>query len=326
MAEQGRTVTPTVVETGTRGRLTGNRMKLCNSPSTPSYDSGKPSFTSYLGRPSRSGFTSNQRPAVYYRPSLDHTDNPQLGLLLSDSFMSQTKRHYQPPSPYECSVSLPNLVNRAMDSGFHQLRSHPKTEADVEKTEYQKWFVPHRLAPAVAQCHVTMGTKEESGFTEGKELQFNTFLEKNCSTVEPRFTPSSVTKGDFVPPSFLQGTEPTPGLRSQACRETGFTRGVIAPLACPSSLLPSPHKSSPPTVMTIGKKEPTGSLLNTPNKQAFPNRPFDHSHFTTHYRSKFCHRADLEKLKSDRNCAGIISAKTGNGYNGRDMDRFIFKG
>lgn len=36
----------------------------------------------------------------------------------------------------------------------------------------------------------------------------------------------------------------------------------------------------------------------------------------------FCHRADYEKLKSGNTCAGIISAKMGNGYNRRDMDRY----
>lgn len=38
------------------------------------------------------------------------------------------------------------------------------------------------LGPA-AQCQVTVGPKGESGFTEEKELWFNTFLEKKCCTV-----------------------------------------------------------------------------------------------------------------------------------------------
>lgn len=42
-------------------------------------DSDRMGFTSYLGRPSETGFTSNHRPAIYYRPSLDHIDNPQFG-------------------------------------------------------------------------------------------------------------------------------------------------------------------------------------------------------------------------------------------------------
>eukprot|EP00064_Thunnus_orientalis_P003418 superscaffoldBa00000277_g3427 len=170
--------------------------------------------------------------------------------------MSQTKRHYQPHIRTDSSRSLPNLVNRPRESGFHQLRNQPKTET-VEK----------------------------------------------------------------------KGTEATPSLRSHSSRETGYTRGTLAPLACPTSLLPSPEtKINTPTQKMIGKKEPSGSLLNAPNNQAFPSTPFDCSHFTTHYKSTFCHHADLEKLRSGHTGAGIINSKMDNGYNRRDMDRFIFRG
>lgn len=40
--------------------------------------------------------------------------------------------------------------------------------------------------------------------------------------------------------SLFEGTEAIPGLRSHSCRETGFTRGAIAPLACPVSTDPPP--------------------------------------------------------------------------------------
>ncbi|XP_070827997.1 stabilizer of axonemal microtubules 4 [Chaetodon trifascialis] len=320
MAEQGRT---TAGATGSGGRLTSNTARLYSNSYRASYDPG--SFSSYPGHPSRTGFTANQRPAIYYRPSLDHIDNPKFGLLLSDNFMSQTKRHYQPHIRSDCS--LPNVINKPRQSGFHQLRSHPKTESVEAKTEYQRSFVPHRLAPTVSQNHVTVGPKQESGFTEGTDLQPNTFQERKSCTVEPHQTHSSVMKSDFTPPSFLQGTEATPNLSSHSSRETGFTRGAVAPLACPTSRLPSPQTEiNAPTERTIGKKEPSGFLLNAPNSRTFPNAPFDISHFTTHYKSTFCHHADNGKLKSGNNCAGIISAKTDSAYSRRDMDRFIFRG
>lgn len=92
--------------------------------------------------------------------------------------------------------------------------------------------------------------------------------------VEPHQTRRSVTKSDFPPPSFLQvypqnfsrsdltfwkdvmsfsivcqsqqcvsvlvfeGTEARPDLCSLSSRETGFTRGAMAPLACPVSTDP----------------------------------------------------------------------------------------
>ncbi|XP_070764288.1 stabilizer of axonemal microtubules 4 [Enoplosus armatus] len=303
---------------------TGSRVKLYNTSYRASYD--RLNFTSYLGHPSGTGFTSNQRPAIYYRPSLDHIDNPQLGLLLSDSFVSQTKRHYQPHIRSDCSGSLPNVVNKPGESGFHQLRSHQKTVAAEETTEYHRLFVPHRLTPPVPLNRVTVGPKGESGFTEGTNLQLNTFQERKGCMVEPHQTHTSVMKSDFMQPSFLQGTEARSSLCSHPARETGFTRGAVAPLACPTSLLPSRQtKRNAPTEKTFGKKEPTGFLLNAPTNQAFPNTPFDSSHFTTHNKSTFCHQADYEKTKSGHT-AGIIGAKRDNGYSRRDMDRFIFRG
>ncbi|KAM9753675.1 stabilizer of axonemal microtubules 4 [Menidia menidia] len=316
MAEQGRIVMPTVGATGRREQLSRNKLK-------PSLD--KMGFTSYIGHPSGTGFTSNQRPAIYYKPSLDLVDNPKFGGLLSDSFMSQTKRHYQPHVCFNYLGSLPNLMNTSTDSGFHQLRSFLNTVPVEEKTEYQQLYVPHPLTAPGLENHVKMGPKGVSGFTEETERQLNTFLNKNSPTVVPRKTQSSVMKNDFVRPCHLQGTEAIAGLRIRSCRETGFTRGAIAPLACPSTILPSPQtKGTAPTVKTIGKKEPTGALLNTPINEAFPNGYFDSSHFTTHYRTKFCRRSDLQQLSSSHS-AGIISSKMSNGYNRRDTDRFIFR-
>lgn len=103
---------PTAGATVSRGQLTSNTLKVYNTSYRVSYaervhgegdvilisrermnrlimnnkikclsvvDSPMVNFTSYLGHSSGSGFTANQRPAIYYRPSLDHTDNPQFG-------------------------------------------------------------------------------------------------------------------------------------------------------------------------------------------------------------------------------------------------------
>ncbi|KAM7003497.1 stabilizer of axonemal microtubules 4 [Tautogolabrus adspersus] len=278
-------------------------------------------FTSHLGHTSSSGFTANNRPAIYYRPSLDLIDNPDMGFMLSDNFMSQTKQHYQPHLQPACSGSLPNLLNKRRESGFHQLKCPPKTAILEEKTEYQRTNAP--FTPTVSQKHMTVGPKSESGFTRETDRQ-----PRKISTVEPHQSHSSVMKSDFISPSFLQDIEATPGLCGRSCQESGFTRGAISPLACdPTSILPSiKTKSEAPTKKSIGKKEPTGSLSNSSNNQAFPKTPFDCSHFTTHYESSFGHPAAYEKFKSGSAQAGIIRTKMDNGYNRRDMDRFIFRG
>ncbi|KAG7523052.1 hypothetical protein JOB18_037689 [Solea senegalensis] len=318
MAESRRT-------TGSRGRLTSDAPKVFHGP-------GRVNFTSplHLKHPSETGFTANQRPALYYTPSLDRTDNHQFGLLLSDSFMSQTKQHYRPNIHSDCSKFLPNLTDRRRYSGFHQLRTHQKTESDMEKTEYQRLFVPHHLTSTVSQKLVNIGAREQTGFTAGADLHYNTFQEKNScrAWVERHQTHTSVMKNYFLPTSFLQGAELMPSLRSRSCQETGFSRGAAAaaPLASPTSSSTPLCKTNAPTVRIIGKKEPTGFLLNAPNNQVFPNKSFDCLQFTTHYKSKFSPDAGLEELRSSHGGAGVISSKMENAYNRRDMDRFIIKG
>nr|XP_020487026.1 protein phosphatase 1 regulatory subunit 32-like [Labrus bergylta] len=275
MDEQGRIVMPTVAATGSRGQLTSD-----NSTSYRDfYEASMENFTSHLRHSSSSGFTANNRPAIYYKPSLDLIDNPHMGFMLSDNFTSQTKQHFQPHMQPACSGSLPNLLNKCKASGFHQLTCPPQTAILEEKVE------PH-------QSH------------------------------------SSVMKSDFISPAFLQDNEATRGLCGRSYRESGFTRGAIAPLACDptSRLSPFKTKSEAPTKKTIGKKELTGFLSNASNSQAFPKTPFDCSQFTTHYESRFCHPAVYEKFKPANAQAGIMSTKMDNGYNRQGMDRFIFMG
>ncbi|KAA8590094.1 hypothetical protein FQN60_014028 [Etheostoma spectabile] len=174
MAEQGKIVMPTVGATGSRGQLTGNTVKLYNT----FHDPGRVNFTSYPRHISETGFTSNQRPAIYYRPCLDRIDNPQFGLSLSDNFTSQTKQHYQPHIRSDCLGPLPNLINKPAHSGFYQLRTGPRTATVEEETEYQRLFVPHRLTPTVSQNYATLRPKGRSRFIDGTDLQLNTFQEK----------------------------------------------------------------------------------------------------------------------------------------------------
>uniref|UniRef100_A0A3Q3FFE6 Stabilizer of axonemal microtubules 4 n=1 Tax=Labrus bergylta TaxID=56723 RepID=A0A3Q3FFE6_9LABR len=286
---------PTVAATGSRGQLTSDNTVL---------EASMENFTSHLRHSSSSGFTANNRPAIYYKPSLDLIDNPHMGFMLSDNFTSQTKQHFQPHMQPACSGSLPNLLNKCKASGFHQLTCPPQTAILEEK--------------AFSQKHVNVGPKSESGFTREKDRQ-----PRKISMVEPHQSHSSVMKSDFISPAFLQDNEATRGLCGRSYRESGFTRGAIAPLACDptSRLSPFKTKSEAPTKKTIGKKELTGFLSNASNSQAFPKTPFDCSQFTTHYESRFCHPAVYEKFKPANAQAGIMSTKMDNGYNRQGMDR-----
>ncbi|KAK5619515.1 hypothetical protein CRENBAI_013900 [Crenichthys baileyi] len=306
MVGQARIVTPLIGATDRRGVLSKATFRPSNKSHTMAFGESKAldrmSFTTHLGRTRGSGFVSNQRPALFNKLSLDLIDNPQFGLLLSDSFTSQTKQHYQPPIHSDGSGSLPSLPNKPRASGFYHVRSLSKAGPVEAKSEYQSFFVPHHLTPSVSH-HMKLGPKVETGFTEGTNPQLNTFQDKKSCIV----------------------AESIQRVHSHSVKETGHTRGPIAPLASPSSLLRSPEtRSNAPVVKTIGKKELTGFLLNTPH-EIFPKGPFEPSHFTTHYKSKFS--CGYQKDRNSVPAAGIINTShtMDNGYNHRDTDRFILK-
>ncbi|XP_016888374.1 protein phosphatase 1 regulatory subunit 32 isoform X2 [Cynoglossus semilaevis] len=306
---------------GAAGTPSGDTLGFIHRENT--HGRGKVHFTPFLRGPSATGYTANQRPAVYYTPHLDHTDNPQLGLLLSDSFTSQTKRHYQSHVSSDRSNPLPNLFNNRRDGGFHQLKTHQRTVSSSDETEYQQFFVPHHLTSKASVKHVSIGPKVPTGFTEGADLHFITFQDKKSSLTCREPQRSSVMKSDFVRSPFVQATEATPGLRHRSCRETGFSRDTVAPMVRPTPVSAPPQmRTSAAGLKSISRKEPTGFLLNGPNNQVFPNAPFGVPHFTTHYKSTFTHGADW---KSGRTDAGIIP-KMDNAFNHRDTDRFIIKG
>ncbi|XP_037306398.2 uncharacterized protein saxo4 [Pungitius pungitius] len=93
-------------------------------------------------------------------------------------------------------------------------------------------------------------------------------------------------------------------------------------MARPPSLLLS--ESNAPTIKSIGKKEPSGFLLNAPSNQIFPKAPFDCSHFSTTYKSSFCHDDGSDESVSGLIGARSICGKRDSSYSRRDMDRFIF--
>ncbi|KAJ0069241.1 hypothetical protein NL108_003163 [Boleophthalmus pectinirostris] len=131
-------------------------------------------------------------------------------------------------------------------------------------------------------------------------------------------------KTDFQEPSHSQGSNFIPNLCNHSSRETGYTRGTNAPLACPSSLLPSPWRSQAPNLLkTTGKKEPSGFLHNAPNHRTFPLTPQHNSHFLTHYDSVFTSDSGLRASLGGTGV--ILHNKMKTGYNLRDIDRLIFR-
>ncbi|KAL7867682.1 hypothetical protein SRHO_G00090660 [Serrasalmus rhombeus] len=213
---------------------------LCSVVCLQLYSFGKEGFIPCLGHHCRTGFSTNLRPAVCYSSSLDLQDNPkgQQRLIVSmlDSLQSQSQRHYQ-------QLAVPNgteapLSTRAQSRESSYLQLHtPRPRAVSCLTEYRCTYVPHRPSLPVCRKHRIVGAKEESGFTEGNRLQPYTFLPLHMHVDGVCQTHSSVTRMDFLPSVFLQGSEMLPKLVSHAPRETGFTRDTRNPLASHASLL-----------------------------------------------------------------------------------------
>ncbi|XP_054892581.1 protein phosphatase 1 regulatory subunit 32 [Poeciliopsis prolifica] len=311
-----RIVIPPLEETEKWGLL--NKASLSSSKV-----SGRMGFDSCIGAPVASGFISNQRPVLSYKPSLDLVDNPQFGVSLADNFVTQNMMYYQRPTFSDGSKPLPGLLDIPMTSGFHQVSAVFHTEPVLDKTEYQRVYVPRRLPPV--SRHMNMGPKLETGCTEGEDLQFITFRDKKFATVDPRLTRSTVMMSDYLSPTFPQGNERLPRICGCSCRESGYTHGAQPVLVDPRLHLPPVKlKSYIPLVKATGNKEPSGFCLNMPN-EIFSKEPFDLSHFTTHYNDNF--RYGHQKDRDTFHTSSIVNASQtkDNGYNKRNTDRFILK-
>ncbi|XP_048013678.1 protein phosphatase 1 regulatory subunit 32 isoform X3 [Megalobrama amblycephala] len=258
---------------------------------------GKELFLPSVGHHFGTGYSANHRPVLYYSSSLDRYDNPQFGLSLLDSFESQSKRHYQRLALPDGTAPLACSGSRRRESGYLQLQTQPRPRAASRQTEYKGTYIPHRLK-------VLVGPIEESGYTEGTNLQPNTFLPQHINMDDARRIQESVTRTDFLPGSFLQGSEALPKLASRALRETGFTRETQRPLTSSGS---------------------SGFVLNAPNITSLSHTPADPQHFLTHYQSKFCDKSSVEQQRSDWVRGGIQRHRE-SGYSGRDTDRFNLSG
>ncbi|KAK7121873.1 hypothetical protein R3I93_022840 [Phoxinus phoxinus] len=304
------------------GRPTNTGLDQYSTSFRQSY--GTELFQPCLGHHFRTGYSANHRPALYYSSSLDRYDNPQFGLSLLDSFESQSKRHYQRLALPDGTDSLACSGSRLRESGYLQLQTQPRPRAASRQTDYKGTYVPHHL-------RVLVGPIEESGYTEGTNLQPNTFLPQRVNMDDARRIQESVTRTDFLPGSFLQGSEALPKLASRALRETGYTRDTQRPLTGSASLQSglsedSRQKTRPAlTRLSIGPMGSSGFVLNAPNITSLSHAPADPRHFLTHYQSKFCDKSSVEQQRSDWMRGGIQRHRE-SGYSGRDTDRYNLSG
>ncbi|XP_053496892.1 protein phosphatase 1 regulatory subunit 32 [Ictalurus furcatus] len=320
--------------------------------------SGKEGFSSCLGHHYGTGYSANLKPAGYYSPSRELLHNPNLGsanntvylitlcvwfyhlylylslslslslssVSLLDSFQSQTKRHYQPLTVPNGAEALPSTRDKSRESGYLQLHTQPRPVRIISPLYFC-------VCATVYRKHQMVGAKEESGFTEGTNLQYNILL--------PQDTPMAYNSVYFHSYCF-SGNEVLPKLVAHAPRETAFTRDAQELLrTCPDSPVPAcPHGHRQKSLLfaerSIGRKsvrsrpvssvlfqEGSGFILNTPILKTLSDTPYDPLQFLSHYHSKFCNKAGFDTLKAGWNRGGIHKHRD-SGYSGRDTDRYKY--
>ncbi|XP_032894929.1 protein phosphatase 1 regulatory subunit 32 isoform X1 [Amblyraja radiata] len=83
---------------------------------------GHEGFVPRTGNHSGAGFVTNIRPVQHYTPSLDRLDNPVLGQMLKDNYLSITKKNFVPYGHPDGKEDFPHKLH-SVGSGF--MRTKP---------------------------------------------------------------------------------------------------------------------------------------------------------------------------------------------------------
>ncbi|XP_033909994.2 protein phosphatase 1 regulatory subunit 32 isoform X1 [Acipenser ruthenus] len=298
---------------------------------------GSTGFKPRSGLHTGTGYKSNFRPALYYRASLDRLDNPALGLSLLGNYCSVTHKHFLPSHNPGGTEPLPqNTESRG--SGFTREPglTIPGQCPVFLQTEYRGRFPPPVPQPAVSRQHKTVSWKEDTGFTEGSNLEPITYhppsnYREELSGYTDRPTGSSIMKTDFLPSALQQGGEALPRLADRQERMTGYTREGVPPVTSSnqnqhsdppgcfvtvSQLSHGPLALSHPPLLgrvTVGSKELSGYSENTPGHVTQSCDPAASQRFLTHYTTKF---SDKTPVGADREgwTRGGIQRQNPNSY------------
>ncbi|XP_041075161.1 protein phosphatase 1 regulatory subunit 32 [Polyodon spathula] len=269
---------------------------------------GSSGFKPRSGLHTGTGYKSNFRPALYYRACLDRLDNPTFGLSILGNYSSVTHKNFLPSRNPDGTEPLPkNTESRG--SGF---------------TREPGLTIPGQ--------HNTVSWKEDTGFTEGSNLEPIIYHPPSNHWGELSwFPPLSLS----LSLSLSQGGETLPRLADRQERNTGFTREGVAPVTSSnrnqhsdppgcfvtvSQLSHGPlalsHPPSHPQLLgrvTVGSKELSGYSENTPAHVTQSCDPAASQRFLTHYSIKFC---DKTLVGTDREgwTRGGIQRQNPNSY------------
>ncbi|XP_038620797.1 protein phosphatase 1 regulatory subunit 32 [Tachyglossus aculeatus] len=172
---------------------------------------GREGFKPQKGHASGTGYQTNYRPIVSYKPSLDRVDNPAMGELLKDNYQTVTSQHFRPHELPDGKYPLPWSVHQP-GSGY--MREKPITCPTTKEVKKVHFNTQDRGAEAIT------GLEPKAVPVLHKSLQEGTPDRENARH-GPRFMSTEYgSKFRFdVPgqPDFLQ--KKTIGAKE----ETGFT-------------------------------------------------------------------------------------------------------
>ncbi|CAF1071379.1 unnamed protein product [Didymodactylos carnosus] len=158
---------------------------------------------------SKTGYTSNERYYLPYTRTLDDLDNPVLGRICEDNYLTTTQTHFQ---PYELNSGFEDLPPKTIKqiSGFYREKAVHNPDSKVplipgkEATTYGSQFVKPAVSEPVILGQV--GPKELSGFVNNTEKEPITgtggerWLYKSRalgpSEYKEKFPPYDYSKGD----------------------------------------------------------------------------------------------------------------------------------
>ncbi|KAG8438184.1 hypothetical protein GDO86_008759, partial [Hymenochirus boettgeri] len=208
----------------------------------------------------RTGYQSNLRPPVYYSPNLDRLDNPSMGLLLRNNYMSMTSRDfcpmqlptgreplaytvYPPQSGYADSNKITNPKFRNVKSVHFDTRDHGAV-----------------ITPGIRPKHQPILTAQRGkGGPETENFRHRGYH---------RMMGQSLTKTDFLPLTTLQ-----PGDSRNSTRQNLDTLGQVF----------------------VGKQEPSGY---NQNNLLYVQPPLDPpQQYLTNYNMRF---TDPKPIGKDR--------------------------
>ncbi|XP_044126848.1 protein phosphatase 1 regulatory subunit 32 [Bufo gargarizans] len=207
---------------------------------------------------------------------------------------------YSPQSGYINSSEVTNIKSKAVKSVHFDTRDHGsevipgilpqhrplllapqgKGSPDMENfqhgpsfmsTEYKTRFTPKATHHPGLTQRAKIGEMENSGFTEGSNLEpitHDPFSQHRVPKGYHRLMGHSITKTDFLPASILQGREPLPALARNSDRDSGFSRELDQVLRTNGPLndcRPSDKDKNNDDLlgrMFVGKKEASGFSKN----------------------------------------------------------------